>query len=85
MVVDDEVEQVYVSTQNPGSGVATLLLTEAERLVGAARWQGTHARLLPHTREPPRVWVTTPPMVVAWSKVGLDVGDGNDHGKQQHD
>ncbi len=35
MVVGDEVEQVYVSTQHRGSGVAATLLAEAERLVKA--------------------------------------------------
>ena len=35
MVVGDEVEQVYVSSDHRGSGVAAALLTEAERLVGA--------------------------------------------------
>lgn len=34
MVVDDEVEQVYVSARHRGTGVANALLTEAERLVG---------------------------------------------------
>ncbi|WP_410580108.1 GNAT family N-acetyltransferase [Amycolatopsis sp. lyj-108] len=33
MVVGDEVEQVYVSSDHRGSGVAGLLLAEAERLV----------------------------------------------------
>jgi ribosomal protein S18 acetylase RimI-like enzyme len=33
MVVDDEVEQVYVATRHRGSGVAATLLDEAERLV----------------------------------------------------
>jgi GNAT superfamily N-acetyltransferase len=36
MVVDDEVEQVYVSAEHRGSGVAELLLAEAERLVAVA-------------------------------------------------
>lgn len=35
MVVGDEVEQVYVSASHRGSGVATVLLQEAERLVAA--------------------------------------------------
>jgi ribosomal protein S18 acetylase RimI-like enzyme len=35
MVVDDEVEQVYVSASHRGSGIADLLLTEAERQVRA--------------------------------------------------
>jgi len=35
MVVDDEVEQVYVSARHRGSGVAAALLAEAERLVAA--------------------------------------------------
>jgi len=35
MVVDDEVEQVYVSQDHRGSGVADALLTEAERKVRA--------------------------------------------------
>ncbi|MBO2452516.1 N-acetyltransferase [Actinomadura barringtoniae] len=35
MVVGDEVEQVYVSSDHRGSGVASTLLTEAERLVRA--------------------------------------------------
>ncbi|MET7277331.1 GNAT family N-acetyltransferase [Kribbella sp. NPDC005582] len=35
MVVDDEVEQVYVSRDHRGSGVAGVLLTEAERQVRA--------------------------------------------------
>jgi GNAT superfamily N-acetyltransferase len=33
MVVDDEVEQLYVATHHRGSGVAAALLEEAERLV----------------------------------------------------
>ncbi|WP_216853630.1 GNAT family N-acetyltransferase [Phytoactinopolyspora halotolerans] len=33
MVVDDEVEQVYVARRHRGSGVASALLAEAERLV----------------------------------------------------
>jgi GNAT superfamily N-acetyltransferase len=40
MVVGDEVEQVYVSADHRGSGVAGLLLAEAERLVAA----GGHRR-----------------------------------------
>jgi len=36
MVVDDEVEQVYVSAGRRGTGVADALLREAERQVGAA-------------------------------------------------
>lgn len=36
MVVRDEVEQVYVAAGHRGSGVATLLLAEAERQVAAA-------------------------------------------------
>jgi ribosomal protein S18 acetylase RimI-like enzyme len=36
MVVGDEVEQVYVSGEHRGSGVATTLLTEAERIVAAS-------------------------------------------------
>ncbi|MGA4841277.1 GNAT family N-acetyltransferase [Streptomyces sp. G45] len=35
MVVDDEVEQVYVSRDHRGTGVAAELLAEAERLVAA--------------------------------------------------
>lgn len=35
MVVDDEVEQVYVSEAHRGTGVAAALLAEAERLVAA--------------------------------------------------
>jgi GNAT superfamily N-acetyltransferase len=33
MVIDDEVDQVYVSADHRGSGVAAALLAEAERLV----------------------------------------------------
>jgi ribosomal protein S18 acetylase RimI-like enzyme len=40
MVVDDEVEQVYVAQAHRGTAVATALLAEAERLVGA----GGHER-----------------------------------------
>lgn len=40
MVVDDEVEQVYVARNHRGSGVAVALLAEAERLVAA----GGHGR-----------------------------------------
>jgi ribosomal protein S18 acetylase RimI-like enzyme len=40
MVVDDEVEQVYVAVGHRGSGVADTLLAEAERLVRA----GGHER-----------------------------------------
>ena len=36
MVVDDEVEQVYVDAASRGSGVASVLLAEAERLVSAS-------------------------------------------------
>ena len=36
MVVGDEVEQVYVDAAHRGSGVATVLLAEAERHVAAA-------------------------------------------------
>ena len=36
MVVDDEVEQVYVSHDHRGSGVATALLAEAERQIRVA-------------------------------------------------
>jgi GNAT superfamily N-acetyltransferase len=36
MVIGDEVEQVYVSAKHRGSGVAALLLAEAERLLAAA-------------------------------------------------
>ena len=35
MVVDDEVEQVYVSARHRGSGVAAILMIEAERQVRA--------------------------------------------------
>ncbi|HKA70038.1 MAG TPA: GNAT family N-acetyltransferase [Actinomycetes bacterium] len=35
MVVDDEVEQVYVSSGHRGSGIAAVLLTAAERQVSA--------------------------------------------------
>ncbi len=35
MVVDDEVEQVYVSARHRGSGVASVLMTEAEQQVRA--------------------------------------------------
>lgn len=35
MVVDDEVEQVYVAGHHRGTGVAAVLLAEAERLVAA--------------------------------------------------
>ena len=35
MVVDDEVEQVYVSSAHRGSGIAAVLLAEAERRVAA--------------------------------------------------
>ena len=35
MVVDDEVEQVYVSSDHRGSGIAAVLLTVAERQVAA--------------------------------------------------
>jgi ribosomal protein S18 acetylase RimI-like enzyme len=47
MVVADEVEQVYVATTHRGSGIAGLLLTEAERLVAA----GGH----------PRAWLAVAP------------------------
>jgi ribosomal protein S18 acetylase RimI-like enzyme len=36
MVVGDEVEQVYVAAEHRGSGLATTLLHEAERLVAAS-------------------------------------------------
>jgi GNAT superfamily N-acetyltransferase len=35
MVVDDEIEQVYVAAAHRGTGVAGVLLDEAERLVRA--------------------------------------------------
>ena len=40
MVVDDEVEQVYVAATHRGTGLAATLLAEAERLVR----EGGHAR-----------------------------------------
>ena len=40
MVLDDEVDQVYVDQGHRGSGVAGVLLAEAERLVAA----GGHPR-----------------------------------------
>lgn len=40
MVVDDEVEQVYVAATHRGTGLAAMLLAEAERLVRV----GGHAR-----------------------------------------
>ncbi|NUU24561.1 MAG: GNAT family N-acetyltransferase, partial [Streptomycetaceae bacterium] len=40
MVVGDEVEQVYVAASHRGSGVAAVLIAEAERLVRA----GGHGR-----------------------------------------
>lgn len=36
MVVDDEAEQVYVSREHRGGGVAATLITEAERQIGSA-------------------------------------------------
>ena len=36
MIVDDEVEQVYVGAANRGSGVADALMAEAERQIRAA-------------------------------------------------
>jgi ribosomal protein S18 acetylase RimI-like enzyme len=39
MVVDDEVEQVYVSARHRGSGVAAILMNEAERQVRANGYQ----------------------------------------------
>ncbi|HEY3714604.1 MAG TPA: GNAT family N-acetyltransferase [Jatrophihabitantaceae bacterium] len=39
MVVDDEAEQVYVSADHRGSGVAAILLAEAERLVASNGYQ----------------------------------------------
>lgn len=40
MVVDDEVEQVYVSSRHRGTGVAAALLGEAERLVRSNGHEG---------------------------------------------
>ena len=39
MVVDDEVEQVYVSARHRGSGVAAILMNEAERQVRTNGYQ----------------------------------------------
>ncbi|MFF5987227.1 GNAT family N-acetyltransferase [Prauserella flavalba] len=39
MVVEDEVEQVYVAREHRGSGVAALLLADAERLVAEAGYE----------------------------------------------
>jgi GNAT superfamily N-acetyltransferase len=39
MVVGDEVEQIYVSTDHRGTGVAGVLLAEAERLVAVAGYR----------------------------------------------
>jgi GNAT superfamily N-acetyltransferase len=36
MVVEDEVEQVYVAAANRGSGIADALMEDAERRIGAA-------------------------------------------------
>lgn len=47
MVVADEVEQVYVSTHHRGSGVAAVLLAEAERLVGVNGHQRAWLAVVP--------------------------------------
>lgn len=39
MVVDDEVEQVYVSAPHRGTGVAAVLLAEAERIVASSGYE----------------------------------------------
>ena len=44
MVVDDEVEQVYVSALHRGTGVAALLLDEAERQVRARGYPDARSR-----------------------------------------
>jgi ribosomal protein S18 acetylase RimI-like enzyme len=47
MVVEDEVEQVYVSRDHRGSGVATALLAEAERQVEAAGHRSAWLAVVP--------------------------------------
>jgi ribosomal protein S18 acetylase RimI-like enzyme len=47
MVVADEVEQVYVSGEHRGAGVATLLIAEAERLVAAGGHQEAWLNVVP--------------------------------------
>ena len=66
MVHEDEAEQVYVDRAFRGSGVAALLLTEAERQIAAA---GTTS---------PGWWscaATTAPRRSTPSRAGLDEGD----------
>ncbi|MGW5705578.1 N-acetyltransferase family protein [Amycolatopsis japonica] len=47
MVVGDEVEQVYVSSDHRGSGVAGALLAEAERLVRAGGYSRAWLAVVP--------------------------------------
>ncbi len=39
MIVDDELEQIYVGADHRGSGLADVLLAEAERSIGAAGFE----------------------------------------------
>ena len=68
MVVGDEVEQVYVSADHRGSGVASTLLAEAERLVATGghpkawlavapgSWVVSFCRRLSSARRSAAVW-----------------------------
>ncbi|GIF70730.1 GNAT family N-acetyltransferase [Asanoa siamensis] len=66
MVVDDEVEQVYVAAAHRGSGVAAVLLAEAERLVAAEGYREAWLAVAPGNARARRFYERQ-----GWSDAGL--------------
>jgi ribosomal protein S18 acetylase RimI-like enzyme len=66
MVVGDEVEQVYVAADHRGSGVAGLLLAEAERLVAAGGHRQAWLAVVPGNTRARRFYERR-----GWSDAGL--------------
>jgi ribosomal protein S18 acetylase RimI-like enzyme len=66
MVVDDEVEQVYVAAGARGSGTAAVLLAEAERLVAAEGYREAWLAVAPGNARARRFYERS-----GWSDAGV--------------
>jgi len=76
MVVDDEVEQVYVASTHRGSGLAAVLLAEAERQVAAEGYREAWLAAAPGNARARRFYERS-----GWADAGLfdypaDTADG---------
>lgn len=78
MVVDDEVEQVYVSEHHRGGGIAELLLDESERLVRDAGYSTAWLAVVPGNSRARRFYERR-----GWSDAGLfDYGAADGEGEK---